>query len=49
MALKLYGENKARGKPLASYKDGNEKDTKLIASDTVGALVYDYVCHTKIY
>ena len=49
MALKLYAENNARGKPLASYKGGNEKDLKLIASDTVGALVYDYVYNFTCY
>ena len=49
MAVKLYAENNAKGKPIASYKDGNENDTKLIASDTVAALIYDYVCHTNIY
>ena len=49
MAVKLYAENNAQGKLAASYKGGNEDDTKLIASDTVAALIYDYVCHTKIY
>lgn len=49
MTVKLYAENNAKGKPIVSYKDGNENDIKLIASDTVAALIYDYVCHTKIY
>ena len=49
MAVKLYAENNGKGELVGNYKGGNERDTKLVASDTVGALVYDYVCHTKIY
>lgn len=49
MAVKLYAENNGKGELVGNYKGGNERDTKLVASDTVGALVFDYVCHTKIY
>ena len=49
MTVKLYAENNGKGELVGNYKGGNERDTKLVGSHTVGALVYDYVCHTKIY
>ena len=47
IAIKLYAGNKAGGGQIASYKGGD--DNRLIASETIAAKIYDYVCHTNIY
>jgi hypothetical protein len=49
MAVKLYAENNGNGELVGNYKGGNEDDTKIIASDTIAAKIFDYVCQTKNY
>jgi hypothetical protein len=49
MATKLYAEKNGKGELVGNYKGGNEDDTKIVASDTIAAKIFDYVCHTKVY
>ncbi len=48
LAIKLYEENGRKGKLVADFKGYDANNTKLIASDTIAAKIFDYVCHTKI-
>jgi hypothetical protein len=49
MATKLYAEKNGKGELVGNYKGGNVDDIKIVASDTVAAKIFDYVCHTKVY
>lgn len=49
LAVKLFEEKGMKGKLIGDYKGYNPNNMMLIASDTIAAKIYDYVCHTKIY